>query len=224
MFLLPIPSRRISNGEALIKDVKAAVCGAEDRVLAVGYDIPEKMSKDLSSLGAWVIDVSLDESFLLDNARLTAIGAVEILLQVFDAAPCDLLIGIIGYGRIGKALLGALVPLFASPVVFTANESARLELGVSGIRTAAYDELRDSEVLGELGHFDVIFNTAPAPLVGSKAADALRETKILELASGDNFPDNVDVMRLPSLPARKYPISAGRSLARAVLKMMGEKL
>ena len=51
----------------------------------------------------------------------------------------------------------------------------------------------------------------------------LSGVKIIELASGNNFPMCKDIIRLPSLPARMYPISAGRAVADSVLRMLGEK-
>ena len=223
MFLLPIPSSRLGDGEELLRDVLGAGENkdtAPGEIAVVGYGIPKEIKERLSSFGALVVDVSLDEEFLLENAHLTAVGTVGRLLSDLNAAPCDLSIGIIGYGRIGRALLGLLLPLGARPVVFTGNDSVRLELGRSGISTAAYNALRDGEGLHGVGDIDVIMNTAPSRLVGEETLSRLKNAKIFELASGDNFPPGADVVRLPSLPARAYPRSAGRCLAESVLRML----
>ena len=223
MFLLPIPSSRLGDGEELLRDVLGAGENkdtAPGEIAVVGYGIPKEIKERLSSFGALVVDVSLDEEFLLENAQLTAVGTVGRLLSDLNAAPCDLSIGIIGYGRIGRALLGLLLPLGARPVVFTGNDSVRLELGASGIATASYGTLRDCEVLHGIGDLDVIINTAPERMITDGAIMRLQNTKIFELASGDNFPEGINVIRLPSLPARAYPRSAGRCLAESVLRML----
>ena len=230
VLLLPIPSSRGVDTDKLLSDVEEIVRATErfanarrsDNILVAGYGIPKGIRDALAALGALILDVSLDEGFTLENARLTAIAALARLLNDERAAPCELSIGIVGYGRIGSALLGLLLALGARPVVFTANETARLELGISGVPTASYCTLKDGEGLHGVGHLDVVFNTAPAAIVGEGASSALKDTKILELASGENFPEGLKVVRLPSLPAKMYPKSAGICLAKSILRMLGE--
>ena len=62
-------------------------------------------------------------------------------------------------------------------------------------------------------------NTAPALLV---RAEDLPDPppRILEVASGDNLPASLPVERLPSLPGRMYPESAGIAYADAVFRML----
>lgn len=229
ILLLPIPSSRGVDKERVLSIVGESLEKRESRAdlrrgetVVVGYGIPKDIKEELAPLGVLFVDVSKAEEFLAENSRLTAIGTVGRLLYEENAAPCELSIGIIGLGRIGRALLGLLLPFGAIPVVFTANEGARAELGVSGIACAPYGALNDEKTLREIGSFDYLINTAPARIVGEAVAPALRDVKIIELASGDNFPEGLDVVRLPSLPARKYPKSAGKCLARSVLRMLGE--
>jgi hypothetical protein len=51
----------------------------------------------------------------------------------------------------------------------------------------------------------------------------LVDKRIIELASGDNIPSGVSYERFGALPAKMYPISAGRVLAESILRMCGEK-
>ena len=228
ILLLPIPSSRGVDKETVLSLVECGDLGDGSgeaplgETVVAGYGIPKDIRDALAPLGVLTLDVSLDEDYLLENARLTAIGMIARLLSEENAAPCELSIGIIGLGRIGRALLGLLLPFGAVPLVFTANEAARAELGVSGIPTAPYGALSSAETLLGVGRLDVLINTAPARTVGEGALDALRGVKVFELASGDNFPDGLDVVRLPSLPARAYPKSAGKCLAGSILRMLGE--
>ena len=229
ILLLPIPSSRGVDKERVISLVSESIAkkgseagSREGETVVAGYGIPKDIKDALVPLGALTVDVSLDEEFLLENSRLTAIATLGKLLSEENAAPCELSIGIIGLGRIGRALLGLLLPLGAVPIVFTGNEAARLELGLSGIPTAPYSALRDADAPSELAKLDYLINTAPARMVGEGAAGALRGARILELASGDNFPEGLEVVRLPSLPAKKYPRSAGKCLALSILRMLGE--
>lgn len=229
ILLLPIPSSRGVDKEKVLSLVSQSTAkngseagSREGETVVAGYGIPKEIKDALAPIGVLTADVSLDEEFLLENSRLTAIGTVGKLLSEENAAPCELSIGIVGLGRIGRALLGLLLPLGAVPIVFTGNEAARLELGLSGVPTAPYSALRDTEARSELLRLDYLINTAPAQEVGEGAVEALRGTKILELASGDNFPEGLEVVRLPSLPAKKYPRSAGKCLAQSILRMLGE--
>lgn len=227
--LLPIPSSRGVDKERLLSLVgegatkrSARVGGFEGETVVAGYGIPKDIREALAPLGVLLVDVSLDEEFLLENSRLTAIATVGKLLSEENAAPCELSIGIVGLGRIGRALLGLLLPFGAVPVIFTANEEARLELGLSSIPTAPYSALLSEDEFCRLGRLEYLINTAPARIVGDEVVGALGTTKILELASGDNFPAGLEVVRLPSLPAKKYPRSAGKCLAESILRMLGE--
>ena len=229
ILLLPIPSSRGVDKEIVLSLVKESTEKSETRAdrranetVVAGWGIPNDIKEELAPLGVLTVDVSLDEEFLLENSRLTAIATVGKLLFEENVAPSELSIGIIGLGRIGKSLLGLLLPFGAVPKVFTANEAARAELGVSGIPTAPYSALSDAVELCNVGRLDYLINTAPSRIVGDAVVEELRGVKIIELASGDNFPDGLGVVRLPSLPAKKYPKSAGKRLARSILRMLGE--
>lgn len=225
ILLLPIPSSRGVDKErvlSLISEREGERGSCEGETVVAGYGIPKDIRDALAPLGVLTLDVSLDEKFLLENSRLTAIATLGKLLSEENAAPCELAIGIIGLGRIGKSLLGLLLPLGALPTVFTGNEAARLELALSGVPTAPYSALKDREELSRVGELDYLINTAPAREVGEGAVRILRGVRILELASGDNFPEGLEVVRLPSLPAKKYPRSAGKCLALSILRMLGE--
>ena len=231
IILLPIPTSRggVPSAELLelCDELYARYSEGElsgvGETAVVGYGIPKEIRDRLSEVGALALDVSLDEEFVLENARLTAVGALGRLLTEEKSAPSELSIGIIGYGRIGKRLLNYLTLLGARPTVFTANASARLELGRMGVPTAPYSALERASELLEIGNFDVIINTAPDMLIKEGAVTALASTKIMELASGNNFPLGLYVTALPSLPARAYPKSAGKALCDSVLRMLGER-
>ena len=91
-------------------------------------------------------------------------------------------------------------------------------LGVSGVDSLSIDSSLTSERLSSL---DILINTAPARLIGERAAEALSSVRVIELASGDNIPEGINVERLASVPAIMYPASAGAALARSVLRMLG---
>lgn len=217
LFLLPIPTvgdKGLMKGSDLT--VAEALCDCNEGCIAVGYGVPEDVCEEVANRGGVVIDVSSDEDFLLDNARLTALGTLGIILGSSAFAPSDLSIGVVGYGRIGKFLTEMLLYHGAGVTVFSSKESVRLDLGSYGIETVS------SLDLPNLSRLDILINTAPARLFDPEQINAL-PLRVIDLASGDPFAGCPAVERYPSLPAKEFPGSAGVCLARSVLRTLGEE-
>ena len=222
VILLPIPTSRdgthLTGSERLLRDVLGEA-GRGD--LVVGYSIPKADAEYISSRGASVYDVSGDEEFLDENAIITAIGTLEYLFCNFDLVPSDMHIGIIGYGRIGRHLARMLLFLGAKIRIYTSKNLTRVELGERGVERREINY--GAPMLDDLGNLDVLINTAPTPL-GACFADGRipKGLCVIELASGDNFRGVDGVVRLPSVPEKSYPISAGRAYFHAIQKYMRE--
>ena len=216
MIILPIPTTKdgahLLGTEVTLAELVATV-GEGSFVL--GYAIPREYREALEDRGAVVCDAEGDERFLSANAELTALGTVGIILTDSKKSPSELRVGIIGYGRIGRRLLRILLFLGASVRVFTRKSSTRLELCSFGVDAEMSEE-------GDYSGFDYIINTAPERILGAHAlGDALEKGRILELASGENFPYLDGVKRLGGLPGIMYPISAGRAYADAAIRYEG---
>ncbi|MBQ7387318.1 MAG: hypothetical protein IJW03_04030 [Clostridia bacterium] len=212
LVLLPIPTSRdgvrISGTDtpldSLLKETG-------EGTLVAGYNIPEPFATALSSGGAHVYDAGLDERFLCDNADLTARGALGRILCEFERDICELSIAIIGYGRIGSRLLRYLLFLGGRATVFTGRESLCRSLISDGV---------DARHLGcgqELSDFDLIINTAPAPLIPESVCLGLSDgKKIMDLASGKFVPAYPGVIKLSSVPDAMYPMTAGGLYAKYI--------
>ena len=208
LILLPIPTTRdkkyISGTDTLLSELPRMLDG--DTVVA-GYEIPKGLFPDNS-----VCDVSLDEEFLLENALLTAKGTVGYLLTHLDRDIADVSIGIVGYGRIGKQLLRALLLLGAEPTMLTTRRAVAMELSEMGISAR---ELTEET---EIADIEILVNTAPARLIdaGRLHKDAL----IIDLASGSAFDPCDRLVKLLSIPAKMYPVSAGRIYASCIQRFL----
>lgn len=216
VMLLPIPVTRdgkhVSGTDLALSELLSKM---ERGMTVVGYGIPRELYAGEASR---FVDVLEDEEFLLENARLTALGALGYLLSTSERAPMDLSFGIVGYGRIGQMLLHYLLFLGARVTVYSSKKSARLSLGELGIesRPANY-----GAGAGELSDIDVLINTAPSALLSGEDLLKNPRLRIIELASGENFPPEAAPERLMSLPARMYPESAGRAYYDSVMRMIG---
>lgn len=207
--LLPIPSSpdgiHLGRGEELVSSLDFS-----PGEVICGYDIPPSLAQRALELGCTTVDSARDELFLLENARLTALAALGYILHSPSIDEEGGMVGVIGYGRIGRALVHMLLSLGIPIRVFTSRQSVRLELGEVGVSSSDYST-EDG-----LDGVTLLVNTAPSVTLSPPHL-----VPILELASGDNFP-NHSVTRLSALPAKHYPRAAGRAWAESIKRALGE--
>lgn len=211
LILLPIPTTRDNiyiNGTDLSLGSIVPLLTSESTL--VGYNIPRDLVFNAEQVGAAVYDAGRDERFLMENAIISARGAIGYLLTNFTKDIADMKIGIIGYGRIGRALLRYLICLGSSPILYTKRQEVAMELGSSGV---------DCRVLGEgcdTGGLDILINTSPVAGISIDELDP--GTKIIDLASGKPFPASDRITKLASIPDAMYPLTAGRLYAEGILR------
>ena len=166
-----------------------------------------------------MIDLWSDERLILDNAALTAEGALASAMKACDAAIRDIRCLVIGWGRIGRALAELLVGVGAKVTAASRSEAGRnraVERGAEAVPTG--------EVAEALPGHRIIFNTAPGMVLDAAALRrADRDAMIIDLASP---PYGVDLFaawdmglrawREPALPGRYCPQSAARVLMNAI--------
>ncbi len=215
VYLLPIPTTK--DNKTILGtniDISEVFKLADEFSLVVGYGIPKHLYNE-ESLPCPVYDLLYDEEFLTENARLTAEAALGIILTSTDRSIADMAVGIVGYGRIGKALARLLLCLGANVKIFTSTRSTRLDLCECGVSAA------ESGIDADLSGIDILVNTAPAVLFEENGVCRVpRGLRVMELASGNNFPSLSSVERYPSIPAKMYPVSAGNLWAESIEKFM----
>ena len=209
IILLPIPSSRdkktVLNTKVVINDLLSAV---DNKTFVSGYGLDDEFISGVCALGGGAVDLARDEGFLGENAYLTALATIGIFLNTTTVSPSDASIGIVGYGRIGKRLANLLLYLGASIRVFTSRRDTRLDLCECGV--ASVISCADADLSG----LDLLINTAPAVIFSPEVIPA--GLRIIDLASGDNFPGVAGVEKYPSIPAKMFPLSAGRAWGRAL--------
>ena len=216
IFVLPIPSLKdggiISGSEKKIDELTEEL---EPGDLVAGYKIDERYKARIKDKGVDVVDCSQDEEFVLENARLTALATLGILLTGEKRTLSDMCVGVIGYGRIGKYLTEMLLYVGAEVCVFTSKKSTCIELCEAGVKA----KMTSPDT--NLSSFDILINTAPAKIfeIGKKEKAF---PKIIDLATGECFAEGV-AQKYPSLPAKMYPISAGRLYALSIERCIGAK-
>jgi dipicolinate synthase subunit A len=211
--LLPVPTTR--DGKTVASTdipISEPFIGADGNTYIFGYGIPKELTSAAVSMGAHVFDLSEDEEYLLENAELTAIGCIGYILTGVSRAPCEISVGIVGYGRIGKALARLLLFLGARVSVFSSREDVLRLLGEMGIGARSTAHPLD------LSGIDILINTAPKDMSREFLHGVPLGMRIIELASGENFKGVSEVERLPGIPEKYYPESAGEVYYSAILK------
>ena len=215
VILLPVPSTKDGTHIFGTDTAFSEICGSlMPRDLLVGYGLPKEIREAVSVIGGAVLDLSLDEDYIMENAHLTAIGTAARLLENGSVAPSDMKVGIIGYGRIGEKLTHILMFLGASVKVFTSKSELRRRLCMLGISAVDYNS--EEEMTLAFADLDILINTAPARLISEESAKVLSEKRVIELASGENLPRCLTFERMASIPAVTFPKSAGKAIARSV--------
>lgn len=220
IWLLPIPVTRdgiCAAGTGIRLDEITDGVEAKDAVVAYGAEAA--LREQIVSRSALLVDPSRDEEYISANAYLTAVGAIGRILTEESAAPCQLSVGVIGYGRIGKHLVRTLLFLGATVRVFTSKSTLRSDLALLGVTGVDSCSLSDGAPDAFSG-LDILINTAPAALIPSGAESALKNTRVIELASGKNLPESILCESWRSVPAAMYPESAGHELYLSVMRML----
>ncbi len=228
--VLPLPCTKngrtlnapFAAGEIPLKAVLEAA--APGSVFFVGM-APEGFRKSLEAAGAQVFDYYRSEALTLQNARLTAEGALGIIIEKTPVTVWRMNAAVTGYGRISRFLCRMLQSLGAKVTVYARDPVQRALAETEGLSA------QPLSLLPEQTHrFDVIVNTVPAPVIGADAVENAGERCLfIETASAPYGIDadackryNRELVKAFSLPGRTAPVTAGILIADAVAGMMKE--
>lgn len=181
--------------------------GAEERGLALG-------------------DYFAREELAVLNAIPTAEGAIQTAMELLPVTLHGSRVLLIGFGRLGQALGPRLRGLGAAVTVAARRPEQRALAQSMGLGSERPEGLREW-----LCAYDLVINTAPAPVLGVEELAALKEgAPVIDLAS---LPGGVDdesaaalgvrVVHALSLPGRAAPVTAARYLRDTVYHMLEEQ-
>lgn len=224
VFVLPFPSfkRGMLNGLSP-EDMKTLSLFSPGNNL-IGGNFPSDFVKKYS-LDMQLYDVNNSETFLMNNAALTAECALAKTILCFPGALRDCSVLVLGYGRIGSHLVRLLLAFGAEVSVFSRSRKDIAFLHSLGLE--AFSSPFPEE---QWGKYRCIFNTIPTQIIDSSAASLFQEDCFfIELAGapGALFPGAAEQLGerycpMPGLPGKYAPEQAGIFYAQAVLRRLEE--
>lgn len=196
--LLPIPSFDrpgiLKGGESLGPILEQL----SEHIVILGGNLPQMPYR--------LFDFLKDPYYLSENAEITAHCAVELLVQNHPLPKANILV--IGGGRIGKNLLFLLTAQETTVTLAVRKEKDRQFWESSGQNAVLLSQ-------ADFRKYDVIINTAPAPVLNQQqvSPDAI----LMDLASirgiqGDR------VLWARGLPNRYAPEASGILIAKTALR------
>lgn len=164
--------------------------------------------------GYETVDFLQDETYLCENAYITAECALDVALPYLKHTIRNLPVLIIGWGRIGKCLAQILRSLEADVTVAARNPKDRAALHSLGFDALDFESLPFS-----LSHFRLLYNTVPHPVLNREQMRCCRTDCIkIELASSDGIMDE-DVIVARGLPGIHMPESSGKLIADTFIRL-----
>lgn len=165
-------------------------------------------------------DYAKSEYFALQNALPTAEGALLLAMQNRNSVLCGSSVGIIGFGKIGKAVAALFSAVGAEIFVFARRDEIRAEIRALGYTAYGMDALST-----EIQKCRLLINTVPERILDERMLSQLsKDTFFLELASSPYGADPDTVRRLgvrnliaSGIPGRFFPKTAGIAVAKTVL-------
>lgn len=178
--------------------------------------VNEKINR-ISEEKNWMLFQPLkDETYLFENAKLTAEGAVFFAMQKASLALRDTHCLVIGYGRIGKELTNLLRFFGADVTVAARRPESRKEAGENSVPI--------SRMQSVLHKMDLILNTVPHSILSETGMLLIKNTAFLiDLASKPYGFDMEQAKRMgihacleSGIPGRYCPESAACALFRYI--------
>lgn len=205
--MLPLPDSNAAAADLI-------VCEGKGRLLLHGR-LQSQLQTALIERGWQLKNIQEDDSYIRQNALISAEGALYAAMQRLDCTVRGAKCAVIGYGRIGRELTRLLLALGARVHVAARREASRAQAQIDG--SLAFDV---NDLPLALDGVQVLFNTVPSQIIHRQALNMLANNALLvELASPPYGFDmhlakemGFDAVLESGIPTRYAPRSAARLL------------
>ena len=221
---LPVTDMPEKNMRYLLLDVPSFGPGGQLRGGGAVEKLLRQLPKDILICGGNLrhpaleeyetVDFLQDETYLCDNAYITAECALDTALPYLKCTIRHCPVLIIGWGRIGKCLARILKNLEADVTVAARNPGDRAMLHGLGYGAVSVEELPLC-----LSHFRLLYNTVPCPVLNTAQMALCREDCVkIELASKNGM-EGDDIVIARGLPGLHMPESSGTLIADTFIRL-----
>ena len=177
-----------------------------------------------------IVDYYKNDYFVLQNAFLSAEGAIFYAKEKIKRSIKDARIAILGFGRIGKMISYLLWSQGAKISVFTRNNVDCLWSSLVGLDAHKIEILESVDRIGDINEFDIIFNTVPHHILNENLISVIDKPIIIDLASSPYGIDdellkkyNISYFREPGIPGRYAPQSAGEIIGETIMNILKQE-
>lgn len=188
-----------------------------EQPLLIGGSFPERLDTWLREQGVECVGYLDQETYLLQNAAVTAEGAIQLGMDALERTVRGIDALVIGWGRIGRFLAEKLLRLGANVTVAVRRREQRTEAALLGMKTVETGTFEHG-----LSRYGLIYNTVPEQIMTDEMYDQIDgDAVVIELASPPGgFPEKANVINGRGLPGKTAPRTAGGILAEATLRCL----
>ena len=188
--------------------------------------LPVAVAAEMTRRGLRWADYYAREECMVANAVPTAEGAVQVAMEELPITLHSARVLILGFGRVGKLTAHRMGALGAKVTV-----SAQSYEDLAWAAAYGYETDRLEDLAWELGGFDLVVNTIPAPVLDERRLRWVDPGAfLLDLASAPGGIDraaaqrrNLQVLQAPGLPGRVAPVTAAAAIRDAVYHILWEQ-
>mgnify|MGYP000331658482 CR=1 FL=1 len=218
--LLPLPL------DAARTPLAELLRAARPGTLALGGMLSAEAKAIAAEAGVELVDYFAREELAVANAVPTAEGALQIAMEELPITLHSARVLILGFGRVGKLTAHRMGALGAKVTV-----SAQSYEDLAWAAAYGYETDRLEDLAWELGGFDLVVNTIPAPVLDERRLRWVDPGAfLLDLASAPGGIDraaaqrrNLQVLQAPGLPGRVAPVTAAAAIRDAVYHILWEQ-
>lgn len=212
LVLLPIPAPA-----ALLQHLQENLTAHH---IVLGGNLPRDFTAFCDSRGIACIDYFKDQAIAIENAVATAEGAIckAIETSAYNLHQSEVLV--IGFGKCGEILADKLEGLKCIVSVSTRNEMARARAKAYGYKLFTGSSYSP---------FNLLFNTAPAPVIDASVIDTLNpDAVIIDIASSPGGTDfnycagkGITAKHCPGIPGKYSPKTSAKILFDHIQEKLG---
>lgn len=207
------PAKKFSSNE--VQNIPAGT-------IIVAGNISDEIKQIFNKNNITFINLMSDESFVIENAKLTAEGILALIIGCTEKSIFENKILILGSGRVGLATASLLKKLNINSdfAIFHNDKFAVASFYCNKV-------ILKDELPNEIGKYDIIINTVPTKILSDEILNKIdKKASILEIASVNCL--NINLLKLytfkyilaPALPQVYSSESAGNLMLNTILKQL----